>query len=181
MPNTERQIEQNIQQATFGAGCFWCVEAIFERLEGVTDVRAGYTGGEVENPSYEDVCSGRTGHVEVIQLDFNPQIISFKQLLNIFWKAHDPTTMNRQGADTGTQYRSAVFYHSNSQRDIAEKSMKEADTAKMYENSIVTEITPLDVFYPAEDCHQDYYRRNVNAQYCQVVIQPKLKNIYNSD
>ena len=181
MPDTERQIEQNIQQATFGAGCFWCVEAIFDRLDGVADVRAGYTGGEVENPSYEDVCSGRTGHVEVIQLDFNPQIISFKQLLNIFWKAHDPTTMNRQGADTGTQYRSAIFYHSNWQRNIAEKSMKEVDTAKMYENSIVTEITPLDVFYPAEDYHQDYYRRNVNAQYCQVVIQPKLKKIYNSD
>jgi len=178
---TAQQNKQIVEKATFGAGCFWCVEAIFERIEGVIDVRAGYTGGEMENPSYEDVCNGETGHVEVIQLDFNPQIIGFKQLLDIFWKSHDPTTLNRQAADIGTQYRSAVFYNSKKQQDIAEQSMKAVDNAKMYENPIVTEITPLVRFYPAEEYHQDYYRRNTNAPYCQAVIHPKLKKLFNSD
>ena len=181
MIGTEKKNKQIFEQATFGAGCFWCVEAIFERLEGVADARAGYTGGNTENPTYEDVCGGETGHVEVIQLDFNSQIISFKQILDIFWKAHDPTTVNRQGADIGSQYRSAVFFHSDKQREIAEKSMKAADYSRLYKNPIVTEITPLATFYPAEEYHQDYYRQNTNSQYCQVVIQPKLKKLFNSD
>ena len=181
MIETDKKSKQIFEQATFGAGCFWCVEAIFERLEGVADVSAGYTGGKMEHPSYEDVCSGETGHVEVIQLDYNPQIIGFEQLLDIFWKSHDPTTLNRQGADMGTQYRSAIFYHSDKQREIAENSLRAADKAKMYENPIVTEITPLNTFYAAEEYHQDYYRLNSNAPYCQVVIQPKLKKLFDSD
>ena len=172
---------QKIDKATFGAGCFWCVEAIFERLEGVADVSAGYTGGKMEHPSYEDVCSGETGHVEVIQLDYNPQIIGFEELLDIFWKSHDPTTLNRQGADMGTQYRSAIFYHSEKQREIAEKSLQAADRMKIYENPIVTEISPRTTFYLAEGYHQDYYHRNINAPYCKVVIQPKLQKLFNSD
>ena len=181
MADTENITEQETEQATFGAGCFWCVEAIFERLDGVMDVRSGYTGGKIENPTYDDVCSGETGHVEVVQVDFNPQIIGFKQLLDIFWKSHDPTTLNRQGGDTGTQYRSAVFYHSDKQRVIAEKSKKNADRSSMYEDPIVTEITQLATFYSAEEYHQDYYRLNSNAPYCQVVIQPKLKKLFDED
>ena len=181
MIETDKKSKQIFEQATFGAGCFWCVEAIFERIEGVIDVRAGYTGGKMENPSYEDVCNGETGHVEVIQLDYNPQIIGFEKLLDIFWKSHDPTTLNRQGADMGTQYRSAIFYHSDKQREIAEKSLQAADRMEMYEKPIVTVIIPLATFYPAERYHQDYYRRNTNAPYCQVVIQPKLKKLFNSD
>ena len=178
---TENNTQQEIDKATFGGGCFWCIGAIFERLDGVLDVRVGYTGGKIENPTYDDVCSGETGHVEVAQVYFNPQIISFKQLLDIFWKSHDPTTLNRQGADMGTQYRSAIFYHSDKQREIAEKSLQAADRMEIYENPIVTEIIPLATFYPAEVFHQDYYRRNTNAPYCQVVIQPKLKKLFNSD
>ena len=181
MAQTEINTPEKIGHATFGAGCFWCVEAIFERLEGVVDVRSGYTGGKIENPTYDDVCSGKTGHVEVVQVDYNPQIIGFKQLLNTFWKSHDPTTLNRQGGDTGTQYRSAVFYNSDKQRVIAEKSKKKADRSSLYEHPIVTEITRLSTFYPAEEYHQDYYRQNSNAPYCQVVIQPKLKKLFDSD
>ena len=181
MIETDKKSKQIFEQATFGAGCFWCVEAIFERLEGVADVSAGYTGGKMEHPSYEDVCSGETGHVEVIQLDYNPQIIGFEQLLDIFWKSHDPTTLNRQGADMGTQYRSAIFYHSDKQREIAEKSLQVADRMEMYENPIVTEIIPLTTFYLAEIHHQDYYRRNSNAPYCKVVVQPKIKKLFGSD
>ena len=181
MAETENNSEQEIEQITFGAGCFWCVEAIFERLDGVMDVRSGYTGGQIENPTYDDVCSGETGHVEVVQVDFNPQIIGFKQLLDIFWKSHDPTTLNRQGGDTGTQYRSAVFYHSNKQRVIAEKAKKNADRSSLYEDPIVTEITRFATFYSAEEYHQDYYRLNSNAPYCQVVIQPKLKKLFDLD
>jgi peptide-methionine (S)-S-oxide reductase len=177
----DKHNKEILEQATFGAGCFWCVEAIIERLEGVVDVRSGYTGGKIENPTYDDVCSGKTGHVEVVQVDYNPQIIGFKQLLDIFWKSHDPTTLNRQGGDTGTQYRSAVFYHSDKQRVIAEKSKKKADRSNLYEHPIVTEITRLAIFYPAEEYHQDYYRQNSNAPYCQVAIQPKLKKLFDSD
>ena len=181
MEETDNKKKHIIEQATFGGGCFWCVEAIFERLEGVADVRAGYTGGKTKKPTYEDVCSGQTGHVEVIQLDFNPQIISFKQLLDIFWKAHNPTTLNRQGDDFGTQYPSAVFYHTYKQREIAEEFLKAATKMDMYEDPIVTEIIPLTTFYLAEAHHQDYYRQNANAPYCQVVIQPKLKKLFDSD
>ena len=181
MIKNDKHNKEILEQATFGAGCFWCVEAIFERLEGVVDVRSGYTGGKIENPTYDDVCSGETGHVEVVQVDYNPQIIGFKQLLDIFWKSHDPTTLNRQGGDTGTQYRSAVFYHSDKQRVIADKSKKKVAKSGLYEDPIVTEITRLAAFYPAEEYHQDYYRQNSNAPYCQVVIQPKLKKLFDSD
>ena len=181
MIKNDKHNKEILEQATFGAGCFWCVEAIFERLEGVVDVRSGYTGGKIESPTYDDVCSGKTGHVEVVQVDFNPQIIGFMQLLDIFWNSHDPTTLNRQGGDTGTQYRSAIFYHSDKQRVIAEKSKKNADRSSMYEDPIVTEITQLSTFYYAEEYHQDYYHKNSNTPYCQVVIQPKLKKLFDSD
>ena len=178
MADTENNTQQEIEQVTFGAGCFWCVEAIFDRLEGVVDVRAGFTGGNIENPTYDNVCSGETGHVEVVQVDFNPKIISFNQLLDIFWQSHDPTTLNRQGSDMGTQYRSSVFYANDKQRIIAEKSMKKADGSDLYEDPIVTEIIPLGIFYLAEKYHQDYYRINPNAPYCRLVIEPKLAKLF---
>ena len=181
MAETDNKNRPIFEHTIFGAGCFWCVEAIFESIEGVENVQAGYTGGNTENPTYEEICSGKTNHVEVIQLDFNPQIISFKKLMDSFWKSHDPTTLNRQGADIGTQYRSAVFYNSEEQKEIAEQSLKDADNSGMYINPIVTEITPLATFYPAEEYHQDYYRRNSNAPYCRIVIQPKLKKLFDSD
>jgi peptide-methionine (S)-S-oxide reductase len=161
--------------ATFGAGCFWCVEAVFERLPGVVSVTAGYTGGHRVNPTYEQVCTGTTGHAEVAQIVFDPSTISFEKLLNVFWEAHDPTTMNRQGADAGTQYRSAIFYHSDRQKAIAEQSRTEA--RKGFKDPIVTEITPLTVFYTAENYHQDYFRNNPTAPYCKFVIEPKLKKL----
>ena len=161
--------------ATFGAGCFWCVEAVFERLDGVKSVTAGYAGGDVANPSYEQVCAGTTGHAEVAQVVFDPETISFAELLEVFWQAHDPTTLNRQGADVGTQYRSAIFYNSEQQRETAEKS--KAAAQKYFDDPIVTEITPLEKFWVAENYHQDYYNNNRNAPYCQVVIRPKLKKL----
>ena len=163
------------ETATFGAGCFWCVEAVFERLPGVISVTAGYTGGQRPNPTYEQVCTGTTGHAEVAQILFDPSKISYEKLLKVFWEAHDPTTMNRQGADTGTQYRSAIFYHSDAQKAAAGRSRTEAQ--KEFEDPIVTEITPLNVFYAAENYHQDYFRNNPNAPYCRFVIEPKLKKL----
>ena len=177
MAETEKNINQNIEQATFGAGCFWCVEAVFQDIEGVLDVRAGYTGGTTDNPTYEEVCSGRTGHAEVIQIDFDSTLISYDKLLDIFWKSHDPTTLNRQGADTGTQYRSAIYIHSETQNELARKSKDAADKMKLYSDPIVTEISPLTKFYIAENYHQDYYRINQNAPYCQLVIRPKLEKL----
>ena len=177
LAGTEKNINQNIEQATFGAGCFWCVEAVFEKLDGVIDVRSGYTGGSTENPTYEDICTGNTGHAEVIQIDFDLTLISYDKLLNIFWKSHDPTTLNRQGADTGTQYRSAIYFHSETQKELARKSKDATDKMKLYSNPIVTEITPLTIFYIAENYHQDYYRINQNAPYCQLVIRPKLEKL----
>lgn len=161
--------------ATFGAGCFWCVEAVFERLEGVHQAVSGYMGGSVDNPSYREVCSGNTGHAEVVQIHYDPDVIGFEKLLDWLWRSHDPTTLNRQGADTGTQYRSAVFYHNDTQRTIAEAS-KDAAQAH-FEDPIVTEITEAGTFYPAEDYHQDYFRLNGAAPYCQMVIQPKLRKL----
>ena len=174
---TEKNINQNIEQATFGAGCFWCVEAVFQDIEGVMDVRAGYTGGTTDNPTYEEVCGGRTGHAEVIQIDFDSSKVGYEELLNLFWISHDPTTLNQQGADVGTQYRSAIYYHSDSQKVMAEKSIDNANNIKLYSNPIVTEISVLDIFYIAENYHQDYYRLNKNAPYCQLVIRPKLKKL----
>ncbi len=163
------------EKATFGAGCFWCVEAVFERIPGVRAVAAGYAGGTKENPTYEEVCAGTTGHAEVAQITYDPAVVSYEALLSMFWKSHDPTTMNRQGADVGTQYRSSIFYHSPEQRAAAEKSKREAQ--KDFEKPIVTEIVPLEKFFEAENYHQDYYRSNPNAPYCTFVIRPKLKKL----
>jgi len=164
----------HLETATFGAGCFWCVEAIFQDLKGIHSVISGYAGGHVENPSYTEVCNGETGHAEVAQIKFDPKIISFEELLYVFWTTHDPTTLNRQGADMGTQYRSAIFYHSNEQKKIAEKSKKETNKAQIYPDPIVTEIAPLTNYYEAEDYHQNYFNENPEAPYCQLVINPKV-------
>lgn len=167
-------MNENLELATFGAGCFWCVEAIFQSLEGVQKVESGYAGGNIKNPSYREVCTGRTGHAEVIQLTFDPNIISFAELLEVFWETHDPTTLNQQGADKGTQYRSAIFYHSEEQKKIAEASLEAAEESRLWPNKIVTEISPISNYYPAEDYHQDYYNNNKEQQYCSVVITPKM-------
>jgi len=163
--------------ATFGAGCFWCVEAVLERVDGVVKVTSGYMGGSVKNPTYEDVCTGTTGHAEVVQVTFDPNRISYRKLLQIFWKLHDPTTLNRQGADVGTQYRSVIFYHSEAQREAAEASKRAANESGAFGSPIVTEITEAGTFYPAEDYHQDFYRLNPNHQYCRFVIVPKLDKL----
>ena len=169
------------EKATFGAGCFWCVEAVFQRLEGVKDVVPGYCGGTKVNPTYNEVCTGRTGHAEVAQITFNPETISFDELLNMFWLSHDPTTKNRQGNDVGTQYRSAVFYHNEEQRSAAEKSKENLDNSNIFSDQIVTEITALDKFWPAEDYHNDYYNNNPNQPYCRVVIKPKLDKLFKKE
>ncbi len=164
-----------LETATFGAGCFWCVEAVFQQLEGVHKVVSGYTGGNTVNPNYREVCTGTTGHAEVAQIGFDPNVISFEELLEVFWQTHDPTTLNRQGNDVGTQYRSAIYYHSDTQRSIAEESKAEMDKSGIWDNPIVTEITAMDVFYPAEDYHQNYFQLNPTQPYCQFVIHPKVK------
>ncbi|MCB9069709.1 MAG: peptide-methionine (S)-S-oxide reductase MsrA [Calditrichae bacterium] len=161
--------------ATFGGGCFWCVEAVFLELKGVEKVVSGYAGGKIPNPTYEQICSGTTGHAEVIQIAFDPAVISYDQLLTVFWHVHDPTTLNRQGADVGTQYRSTIMVHNEEQRSIAEVSKAETDASGLWNDPIVTEIVPLDVFYPAESYHQDYYNRNPRQGYCSFVIAPKMQ------
>jgi peptide-methionine (S)-S-oxide reductase len=161
--------------ATLGGGCFWCVEAVFERLPGIRSVVSGYAGGHTPNPTYQAVCDGSTGHAEVVQIEFEPARISYAEILDLFWRAHDPTTPNRQGADVGSQYRSIILYHDDAQRQTAERSKKEAASA--FDQPIVTEILPLDVFFVAEDYHQDYFRKNPNAPYCVAVIKPKLKKL----
>jgi len=166
---------KNMEVATFGAGCFWCVEAVFQRVEGVEKVVSGYTGGHVVNPTYEQVCDKTTGHAEVTQITFDPAKVSFAELLEIFWKTHDPTTLNRQGNDEGPQYRSAIYYHSEQQKTAAEKYKQELTAAQIWSNPIVTEIAPLTTFYPAEAYHQDYYNQNASKNsYCSFVITPKL-------
>ena len=162
------------ETATLGGGCFWCTEAVFLELRGVQGVRSGYSGGTKANPSYEAVCSGETGHAEVVQVDFDPTTLAFADLLRIFFTVHDPTTRNQQGADVGTQYRSAVFYHSDEQRRTAQAVIQEIDGAKMWGRKIVTEVTAFDRFYPAEEYHRDYFRRNPGQSYCQFVIAPKV-------
>ena len=156
-------------------GCFWCTEAVFQRLKGVKKVVSGYSGGEMKNPSYEDVSSGESGHAEVSQIEYDLNEISYEDLLYVFWRIHNPTTMNQQGADVGTQYRSAIFYHDEEQKKLAENSKKQAQ--KLYDNKIVTEILPFKKFYPAENYHQDYYNKNKFYPYCQVVIDPKIKKL----
>ena len=167
--------ESTLAKATFGAGCFWCIEAVFDRLEGVTAVESGYTGGRTKDPTYREVCTGTTGHAEVAQITFDPGVISFRELLEVFWKTHDPTTLNRQGADVGTQYRSAVFYHTEAQRQEAEALKKALDEADVFDAPIVTEITKLGDYYKAEQDHQDYFKLNPAQGYCRAVIQPKIK------
>lgn len=166
-----------MKTATLAGGCFWCTEAIFKRLKGVVSVLPGYAGGTVENPSYEQVCSGTTGHAEAIQIEFDPQLLPFEKILDIFWHTHDPTTLNRQGNDVGTQYRSVIFYHDEEQREIAEKSKRNLEKEKVYENPIVTEITSFTNFYVAEDYHKNYFERNSGASYCNFVITPKIQKL----
>ncbi len=163
------------ERATFGAGCFWCVEAVFRELQGVEKVVSGYTGGTVPNPSYEQVSTGRTGHAEAIQITFDPAVIRYDELLEVFWKTHDPTTLDRQGNDVGTQYRSAIFCHSEAQRQAAEKSKAALEASGYYKSPIVTEIAAATEFYPAEPYHQDYYLNNPAQPYCRVVIAPKVE------
>lgn len=160
--------------ATFGAGCFWCVEAIFQNLEGVESVVSGYTGGEIENPTYKQICTGNTGHAEVIQINYDPKKITFDELLEVFWKTHDPTTLNQQGNDIGTQYRSAVFYHNQNQKELAEKYKEELNKSGAFHKPIVTEIVEFKEFYNAEDYHQNYYNENSREPYCSFVISPKV-------
>ena len=166
----------NTEIATFGAGCFWCVEAVFQELKGVIKVESGYMGGHVPDPTYRAVCTGETGHAEVTRITFDPSVISYEELLEVLWTSHDPTTMNRQGADVGTQYRSAVFYENETQKAAAEKSKAEVAT-QIWDNPIVTEIVPATTFYPAENYHQDYYANNPDAGYCRIVIAPKIQKV----
>jgi len=161
--------------ATFGTGCFWCTEAVFQELKGVLKVTSGYSGGTVKNPSYEEVCSGTTGHAECLQVIYDPKVISFEELLEVFWEAHDPTTLNRQGNDVGTQYRSVIFYHDAAQKHKAEEYKVKLDKSGAYNNPIVTEITPFSTFYAAENYHQDYFRLHGNQPYCTFVIRPKVE------
>jgi peptide-methionine (S)-S-oxide reductase len=171
--NTTTSAQATLEKATLGGGCFWCLEAVFERLPGVTNVVSGYTGGNVDKPTYRQVCNGTTGHAEVVQIEFNPAVISYEKILDVFWQCHDPTTLNRQGPDAGTQYRSAIFFHSPEQRAAAEQSKDRANTA-LFGGGIVTEIVPLRQFFVAEDYHQDYFRKHPEQPYCQVMIVPKL-------
>jgi peptide-methionine (S)-S-oxide reductase len=164
-----------MEKATFGAGCFWCVEAVFQRLKGVEKVISGYSGGHIKNPAYKEVCTGRTGHAEVIQIIYDPETISFSDLLEVFWKTHDPTTFNRQGNDVGTQYRSAIFYHNQEQKELAEFYKQKISEEKIYSDPIVTEIVPFHEFYEAEDYHQNYFNNNPAQGYCSVVINPKVE------
>jgi len=166
---------EGLKFATFGNGCFWCTEAIFELLEGVHKVESGYAGGTVKDPSYKAVCSGNTGHAEVIRLTYDPKIISFRELLDVFFSTHDPTTLNRQGADVGTQYRSAIFYHNDAQKAEAEKIIADLEKENVFDNKIVTEITPINNYYVADNYHQNYYNNNKNQGYCRAVINPKLE------
>ncbi len=166
--------ERAREQATLAGGCFWCLEAVYKELRGVERVVSGYAGGHVENPTYRQVCEGTTGHAEVVQITFDPSVVSFLELLEVFFTIHDPTTLNRQGADVGTQYRSAIFYHTPEQREAAERLIREFDAARVWDAPIVTEVVPLDRFYPAEDYHQDYFENNPTQPYCRAVVAPKV-------
>jgi peptide-methionine (S)-S-oxide reductase len=177
LPTTTTEVFTDSHEiATLGAGCFWCVEAIFQDLKGVEKVESGYSGGHVKNPSYREVCNGTTGHAEVAQIHFDPRVISFAEILEVFFETHDPTTMNRQGADAGTQYRSAIFYHSESQKEIALAAVSSANESGAWSNPVVTEVTEFANYYGADDYHQDYYNNNSTAPYCSAVITPKLEN-----
>ncbi|NQU55332.1 MAG: peptide-methionine (S)-S-oxide reductase MsrA [Bacteroidetes bacterium] len=166
---------KNFEKATLGGGCFWCTEAVYLELNGVIDVMPGYSGGHVKNPSYKEVCAETTGHAEVVQITFDPEVVSFSEILEVFFITHDPTTLNRQGNDVGTQYRSAVFYHSEKQKEVAEKVIQLFEEEKVYEELIVTKVTEFDKFYPAEDYHVNYFARNKNQGYCQFIVAPKME------
>jgi peptide-methionine (S)-S-oxide reductase len=170
---TEGQADVS-ETATIGGGCFWCTEAVFVELKGVTKVESGYSGGTVPSPSYEQVCTGRTGHAEVVQITFDPKVISYADLLRVFFTVHDPTTLNRQGADTGTQYRSVIFYHSEAQKRTAEEIMAAVNASNTWGRPLVTQLEPYRAFYKAEDYHQEYFRRNPEQSYCQIVVSPKV-------
>src|SRR5213596_3586774 len=170
----QESVSKSLEVATFAGGCFWCTEAVFDQLKGVVKVESGYSGGNVPNPSYEDVCTGDTGHAESIQVTFDPSVVSYADLLRIFFTVHDPTTLDRQGADVGTQYRSAIFFHSAEQKAIAEEVIKEFDAKGIWDRPIVTELTPFTEFFPAESYHQQYYENNPNQGYCRAVIEPKV-------
>lgn len=171
----EKKMEQNLEITTLGAGCFWCIEAVFQELKGVKKVISGYAGGHVKNPTYKEVCTGQTGHAEVAQITFDSSVISFKEILEVFWQTHDPTTLNRQGADVGTEYRSVVFYHNVEQKKIAEFYKKQLNEDYAFGKPVVTEITEINNYYPAENYHQDYFLENGDQRYCQMVIRPKLE------
>ncbi|MCE3008229.1 MAG: peptide-methionine (S)-S-oxide reductase MsrA [Bacteroidetes bacterium] len=173
--NADMDLPAGTETATFGSGCFWCTEAIFQRTAGVLRVRAGYAGGHVKNPSYQAVCGGTTGHAEVVQVDYDPKVIGYDELLEIFWKTHDPTTLNRQGNDVGTQYRSVVFYHTEAQKETAEAYRAKLDKAHIWKDPIVTEISPISNFSVAEDYHQNYYNQHGSQPYCSYVITPKVE------
>ncbi len=169
-----RNNNENFELATLGGGCFWCSEAVFEGLKGVISVESGYAGGFVKNPSYREVCNGTTGHAEVVQIRFDPEIISYKEILDVFFHTHDPTTLNQQGADVGTQYRSVVFYHNQAQKEIAEEVIKDLTLKAVFNNPIVTQLNPFTAFFKAEEYHQDYFAKNPEASYCSYVIRPKI-------
>ncbi|MCB9248391.1 MAG: peptide-methionine (S)-S-oxide reductase MsrA [Ignavibacteriales bacterium] len=176
--NFEKEIKMSnnkLEVATFGTGCFWCTETLFEKLKGVESAVSGYSGGATENPTYKEVCTGETGHAEVIQVTYDPSIISFTDLLEVFWKVHDPTTLNRQGNDVGTQYRSVIFYHNEKQKKLSEEYKSKLTKEKVFDDPIVTEITKFTKFYPAENYHQDYYEQNKSQPYCNFVITPKVE------
>jgi len=175
-----QKMEKQMEKVTLGGGCFWCLEAIYQRVKGVQSVISGYAGGQVENPTYEQVCSNTTGHAEVVQISFDPGIISYEDILNIFWQIHDPTQLNRQGNDVGTQYRSVIFYHNEDQKQKAIVYKRNLEQAGIYKNPIVTEIVPLTNFYVAEKYHQNYFNNNPTQVYCQLVISPKLKKFKKS-
>lgn len=167
-------MENKFKKATLGGGCFWCTEAVYKELKGVVDVTPGYSGGSIKNPAYREVCTGRTGHAEVVQVTYDPEEISFKEILDVFFMTHDPTTLNRQGNDVGTQYRSVIFYHDEEQKETAEEVIRILEKNNVYNNPVVTEITPLETFYKAEDYHKDYFERNEEQPYCQFVVAPKV-------
>ncbi|MCF6356237.1 MAG: peptide-methionine (S)-S-oxide reductase MsrA [Draconibacterium sp.] len=172
---TSNIMGKDMEKATLGGGCFWCTEAVYLELKGVVDVKPGYSGGDVKNPTYEQVCTKTTGHAEVIQITFDPKVVSFTEILEVFFMTHNPTTLNRQGNDVGPQYRSAIFYHSEKQRETAEKVIQLFNKEQVYDNPIVTEVTEFEKFYPAEDYHVNYFARNKNQGYCQFVVAPKME------
>lgn len=177
MNHSTENPDNNFQLATLGGGCFWCLEAIFMEVKGIESVTSGYSGGTVKNPAYREVTTGRTGHAEVVQVKFDPEIISFKDILEIFFHLHDPTTLNRQGADVGTQYRSVIFYHDENQEETAREVFKEIDASDLWDDPLVTEISPMTAFYVAEDYHQNYFQNNPSQPYCTFVIGPKMQKL----